>query len=133
MNDVALTYVNSSGTWICDVADFGRTTLRRIALIRHHIFFKAACLTLLGLSSLTLVQAQTQTIYPSKRFTVAPTAIESTYNIQPQIQPNPPFVISEKAAENDYTPPLPREVANLLKAGKVTSTVRGKMAKFFPG
>jgi hypothetical protein len=105
-------------------------------LIRHIALFKAAAIpglvALLGLSTIAL--GQTRTIYPSKTFSVSPIAITSTNSIQPQIQPSPPFVLPEIAAENDYTPPLPAEPRNSLRAGRLMTATRGRIGShFFPG
>jgi hypothetical protein len=90
-----------------------------------------ASFALLSLYSVSV--GQTRTIYPHTRFTVSPVEITSTNSIQPQIQPDPPFSVGEIAAENDYTPPLPREPANLLKAGGLMSISRGTPKAYFPG
>lgn len=104
-------------------------------MIRHIPLIKAVAISglvaMLGLS--TVAFGQTRTIYPSKTFTVPLDSVISTSAFQPQIQPTPPFVLPDIAAENDYTPPLPREHSNTLRAGGLSGVTRGRMKSFFPG
>lgn len=102
--------------------------IRKIALSR--VAAGAGAAFLLGLSS--LASGQTRTINSTGHIDVGPSAITSTYDVVPQISPDPPYN-PQMAAENDITPKPPTERANSLRAGGLLSVGRGVKTGYFPG